>query len=116
MIKLAADENFNGKIIRGLLRRHSDIDIMRVQDSIAYQADDATVLEWAAQQGRVLLTHDIRTMATYAFNRIEQGLAMPGLFQVEQSTAINEIIEDLLLLASCSFEGEWEGQIRYLPL
>jgi predicted nuclease of predicted toxin-antitoxin system len=61
MIKLATDENFNGKILRGLLRRQPDIDVVRVQNSHAYQADDLTVLAWAAQENRVLLTHDIRT-------------------------------------------------------
>jgi hypothetical protein len=116
MIKLAADENFNGKIVRGVLRRQADIDIVRVQDSVVYQADDPTVLVWAAQEGRVVLTHDIRTMAEHAFKRIEQGLPMPGLFQVEQTASINQVIEDILLLALCSIEGEWEGQIRYLPL
>lgn len=24
--------------------------------------------------------------------------------------------EDVLLLAECSLESEWEGQVRYLPL
>lgn len=28
----------------------------------------------------------------------------------------NDIIRGLLLLAECSLEGEWEGQVRYLPL
>ncbi|MFO7539248.1 MAG: DUF5615 family PIN-like protein [Chloroflexota bacterium] len=116
MIKLATDENFNGKIVRGLLRRQPGIDIVRVQDSPVYQADDPTVLAWAAQEQRILLTHDIRTMAGYGFTRIEQGLPMPGLFQVEQSASIGQVIEDILLLALCSLEGEWEGQIRYLPL
>lgn len=55
-------------------------------------------------------------MAAYAFERIEQGLPMPGLFQVDQTASVNQIIEDILLLAVCSVDGEWEGQIRYLPL
>ena len=58
MLKLALDENFNGRIVRGLLRRQPDIDLRCVQDSVVYQADEATVLAWAAQQGRILLTHD----------------------------------------------------------
>lgn len=32
MLRLAADENFNGDIVRGLLRRNPQIDIVRVQD------------------------------------------------------------------------------------
>lgn len=41
---------------------------------------------------------------------------MTGLFQVDQTASINRIIEDMVLLATCSMEGEWEGQIRFLPL
>ncbi|VAW32567.1 hypothetical protein MNBD_CHLOROFLEXI01-1032 [hydrothermal vent metagenome] len=87
MIKLATDENFNGKILRGVLRRNPQIDIVRIQDSPVYQADDPIVLAWAAQENRILLTHDIRTMAAYAFERIEQSLPMSGLFQVSQAAS-----------------------------
>ncbi|MBE2200294.1 MAG: DUF5615 family PIN-like protein [Anaerolinea sp.] len=57
MLKLAADENFNNKILRGLQQRLPDLDIVRVQDSEAAEADDPAVLAWAASQGRILLTH-----------------------------------------------------------
>ena len=116
MLKFAVDENFNGKIVRGLLRRLPIIDIVRIQDTVVYQADDPDVLEWAANENRILFTHDIRTMAVFATQRIKQDLPMPGLFQAAQTAAINQIIEDMILLATISNEGEWEGQIRYLPL
>ena len=48
MLRLAADENLNDNIIRGLLRRRPDVDIMRVRDAGLSGADDPTVLEWAA--------------------------------------------------------------------
>ncbi len=31
MLRLAADENFDNNIVRGLLRRRPDLDIVRVQ-------------------------------------------------------------------------------------
>ena len=61
MLLLAADENFNNDIVRGLLRRKPDLDIVRLQDVDLSGADDPTVLEWAAQENRVLLTHDVTT-------------------------------------------------------
>jgi hypothetical protein len=33
MIRLAADENFNNDIVRGIIRRDPTIDIVRVQDA-----------------------------------------------------------------------------------
>ena len=41
---------------------------------------------------------------------------MPGVFEVPSVARIGQAIDDLILLAECSFEGEWEGQVRFLPL
>jgi hypothetical protein len=116
MLLLAADENFNNDILRGLLRRKPDLDVIRVQDAGLSGADDRTVLEWAARENRVLITHDVSTITFHANERIRQGKSMPGVFEVARSVAVSAAIEDLLLLAECSHDGEWEGQIRYLPL
>jgi predicted nuclease of predicted toxin-antitoxin system len=62
VIRFAADENFNNDVIRGLLRRIPDVDIRTVQEAGLSGADDTVVLEWAAREGRVLLTHDVNTI------------------------------------------------------
>ncbi|HEY3571019.1 MAG TPA: DUF5615 family PIN-like protein [Thermoanaerobaculia bacterium] len=116
MIRLAADENFNGYIVRGLLRRNPNLDILRVQDTEVSEADDPTVLEWAARQGRVLITHDVNTIPRFAYERVLAEKPMPGVFEVSDSLPLGQAIEDLLLLAECSEEGDWEGQILYIPL
>jgi len=116
MLRLAADENFNNDIVRGLWRRESELDIVHIQDVGLSGADDPTVLEWAAREGRVLLTHDVTTMTRYAYERVRAGQPMPGVFEVSRAVPIGLAIEDILLLAKCSLEGEWEGQVRYLPL
>jgi predicted nuclease of predicted toxin-antitoxin system len=58
VIKLVSDENFDGDILRGLLRRMPGLDVARVQDVGLAQAPDPTVLAWAAGEQRILLTHD----------------------------------------------------------
>lgn len=116
MLRLIADENFNNNIVRGLLRRKADLDIVRAQDVALAGVDDPTILQWAAQQNRVLLTHDVSTITKYPYARIEAGQAMPGGFEVSRTAPIGPVIEDILLLAECSLEDEWAGQIRYLPL
>ena len=116
MLRLAADENFNNRIVRGLLHRKPDLDIVRIQDIGLSGADDSTVLAWAAQEERVLLTHDVRTITQYAYERIDAGQLMPGVFEVSPDVPIGRAIEDILLLVEYSLDNEWEGQIRYLPL
>jgi hypothetical protein len=116
MLPLAADENFNADIVRGLLRRLPGLDIVRVQDAGLSGADDPAVLEWAAREGRIVLTHDISTLVSCAFERIASGRPMPGVFAARSSGPIGSTIDDLVLLAECSVHEEWEGQVRFLPL
>ncbi|MEA5602764.1 DUF5615 family PIN-like protein [Nostoc sp. UHCC 0252] len=73
MLKLLADENFDNTVVRGLFRRSPEIDILRVQDVGLSGKDDPTVLDWAAQEGRILLTHDVSTITRYAYDRVRQG-------------------------------------------
>ncbi len=117
MLRFLADENFNGRIVRGLLRQIPDLDIVRVQDiETLYQESDPRVLAWAALEQRVVLSHDISTMARYAYDRVKAGQPMPGLFEIHPDLPIGQAIEDLALLATASLPAEWEGQVRFLPL
>ena len=116
MLRFAADENLNIHIATGLLLRNPVVDIVRVQEAGLAGADDPSVLEWAAGEGRILLSHDVTTMSRHASNRVEAGLPMPGLFLILQDHQVGEVIEDLLLIAEGSLDNEWDGQIRYLPL
>jgi Domain of unknown function (DUF5615) len=78
VLRLAADENFNQDIIRGLLRRKPDLDLVRVQDAGLSGASDPALLEWAAAHDRLLLTHDVTTVTHYAYERVGAGRRMPG--------------------------------------
>lgn len=116
MLKLLADENFDNTIVRGLFRRKPSIDIVRVQDVGLSGEDDPTTLAWAAHEGRILLTHDVTTITRYAYERITKDQAMPGVIEVSLDAPLGRVIEDILLLLECSFAGELEGQVQYLPL
>jgi hypothetical protein len=55
-------------------------------------------------------------MINFAYERVQAGLSMPGLFEVSRRVPVGLAIEEILLLDECSLEGEWEGQVRFLPL
>lgn len=116
MLRLAADENFDGRIVRGLLRVLPDLDLVRVQDTPLSAADDAAVLEWAAQEGRLVLTHDVGTMTAAAWVRVRAGLPMPGLIEVSSEESIGWVIDEIRLVVATSRPGEYEGQVLFLPL
>lgn len=114
-MKFLADENLDNNILRGLLRRQPSLDLVRVQDVGLFGKDDPTVLAWAAQENRILLTHDVATITHYAYQRTARGLKMPGVIEIIASASLGKAIEDILLFVECGLEGELEGQILYLP-
>jgi hypothetical protein len=62
MTRFLADEGFNNDILRGLLRRHANLDVVRVRNVGLGGAEDEAVLEAAAADGRVLLTHCVSAL------------------------------------------------------
>jgi hypothetical protein len=116
MIRFLADENFDHHIVQGLLRRNPGLDLVRAQDEGLVGVNDVFLLEWCARAGRVLLTHDANTIVRFAYDRIRAGQRMSGVLELRQSLPAQVAIEEILIIAECSHEGEWEGQVRYLPL
>jgi hypothetical protein len=116
MLTYAADENFNGVMLRGLLRALPSLDVVRVQDTEMYEADDPDLLAWAAAEDRVLLTHDEKTIPPLAFARIDAGEPMAGVFIVPQDRPFGEMIEELRNLALYNLEGEWNDRVAFLPV
>jgi predicted nuclease of predicted toxin-antitoxin system len=116
MLKCLSDENFNGDLIRALAMRSPEIDIVRVQDVGLAGTEDSDVLKWAAENGRIVLTHDRATFPYQAYLRVISGETMPGAIIVGQNLLPRQVIEDLALIATCSSAEEWSGRVLYLPL
>lgn len=81
MLRFLSDENLNNDIVRGLLRRKPEIDLVRVQDVGLSGADDPTVLAWAAQDGRVLLTQDVTKSRITPINVFKLANPCPASLQ-----------------------------------
>src|SRR4051812_46250749 len=107
MVRLLADENFNGRIVKGLLRRCPTCDLVRAQDVGLRTETDPVVLEWAAAQNRLLLTHDMKTIPLFAMDRVIAGQPMPGVLIVDDLAGIGEVIDDLQLVIECTSDEEW---------
>lgn len=116
MLRLLADENFNGRILRALRRQIPDLDVLRAQDTPLSGADDPTLLEFAAAENRIVLTHDIETLVGYAWERVRAGTDMPGVIVALTDRPVGQIIGDLELLLLASRPEELDAQIRFLPL
>ena len=106
MLKLLSDENFNGDIIRGLFLRQPNVDLLRVQDVGLQEVDDPTILAWAANNKRILLTHDRATMPDFTYKRLVTEEPMIGLFVVNNRIPIRQAIDELLLLIDYTNQAE----------
>jgi predicted nuclease of predicted toxin-antitoxin system len=115
-MRFLADENFDERILRGVQQKNPAFDVMRVQDTEVYQADDPTVLAWAAKEGRILLTRDVNTMIGFAYKRVEAGQPMPGVIEIRRRASISDAINALLTVLAASSAADWENQVIYLPL
>ena len=89
---------------------------MRIQELGLSGAVDPDILEFAANMGRVVLTHDVNTMTKFAYQRLNVAMLMPGVEAVPDTLSVGRAIEDLTLMILSSLEHEWENQVRYLPI
>lgn len=115
-MRFLTDENFDNRILAGLRRRRPGLDIIRIQDAGLIGAEDPVILAWAAEDGRVLMTHDAATIPPFAYERVLAGDAMPGVIEVPFQMPIGEAIEELLLIVDEGQPGDLENQVLYLPL
>lgn len=115
-IRFLTDEDFKSAIFEGIVLRLPDLDIVRVQDVGLRTFRDRKVLEFAAAERRILLTHDVSTMRGFAIERILAEKAMPGLIEIGQYYPIGQAIEEIVIIAECSRPSEWENQIIRLGL
>jgi hypothetical protein len=116
MLRLLTDENFNDKILRALRRRLRNFDYIAVHLGGMSGFTDEQLLEWAAKESRVIVTHDVKTMPRHAVSRMAEGLRMPGLGVVPNQLDVGRAVADLEVLFECSAESDLNNRIYYLPL
>ncbi|NJM99671.1 MAG: DUF5615 family PIN-like protein [Phormidesmis sp. RL_2_1] len=116
MLSLLSDENFNGDIVRGLFLRQPDLNLVRVQDVGLQSVGDPDILAWAADNERIVLTHDRATMPDFAYERIVKKAIMAGLFVINDRMPVRQAIDELTLIVDCSKQTEWVRTVLYLPL
>lgn len=112
MIMFYMDENVDGKIIRGLLRRN--IDVLKVMDDGYDNTADSMVLERATQLNRLLITQD-EDLLTIANRRNALDIPFSGIIYAHQSSPIGLCIEHLELIAKAGDIAEYYCKVEYIP-
>lgn len=116
MFRLLSDEDFPGDVINGLLQRIPGLDLVRVQDVSLMQTPNPVILQWAADQDRIILSRDRKTLSVHAWDRVCQGLPMPGVLLLRRHVTVARAIAELEVLILTSTHQEWANQVVYLPM
>ena len=116
MLRLLIDQDLDQVILRGLLLRVPNLDVITTFQAGLSEASDPDLLAWAAEQKRVVVTHDRRTMPSHASARIVQGQSVAGVIVISRRLPVGSVINDLEIIVSCSDADEWENVIKHLPL
>lgn len=114
--KFLADHDLNEHIVVGVIRRASTGVFSRVREVGLYNRPDEDILDYAAQHGFIVVSHDVNTLPAAAYARLAAGNKIAGLLMVQQTHPISTIIDNLLLIWSASEAEEWENQVYFLPL
>jgi small ligand-binding sensory domain FIST len=116
MLRLLIDEDVHGDIVAGLRRRQPGLDLVRVQEVGLRPTAAPLILEWAAQQGRVVVSVDKKTLAVAAWDRVARGLPMPGVAILRILLTMGQAINELELIALAGTPEDFRDQVIYLPM
>ena len=96
-IRFQADADLRYTIVKAVRQREPSIDFASAFESRLEGVSDSEILDRAASEGRILVTHDPRTMLAYFRTRLEAGRLSPGLFVVSQGASLGPVVSAIVL-------------------
>ena len=115
-MRFLTDEHVSPALVRGLKRSLPETDVLELRHTDLLGATDPEVLDFAASQSRILITRDISTVPDFAFERVREARAMPGVFIWRRKASLGDVLADLVLVVQASEADEWANRVIYLPL
>ena len=115
MVRFLADASLHEGIVSGCIRREPTMDFLSANDASLEGMPDPDVLALAAQQDRVVVTSDLRTMPRHFGDFLEAHGHRPGVFLVKQTTPLAAVIEELVMVWAASDSEEWKDRILEIP-
>ena len=114
-IRFQADADLKHAILAGTLRRAASLDFRRAEAVPLAGLDDPAVLAAAAEDGRVLVSHDVNTMEWH-FRAFIETQTSPGLVLIPQGrVGVGQAIEGLVLLWEVLDAADLENRICLFP-
>ncbi|GAC1395923.1 MAG: hypothetical protein NVSMB56_10310 [Pyrinomonadaceae bacterium] len=114
-VRFQADVDLNTNIVLAVIRRAPAVDFQTANIANLKSLSDTEVLEIAARENRLLVSHDQTTMPDH-FAQFISKRTSSGLLIVPQHLSLSLVVEELLIIWTASEAHEWLNRIAYLPL
>jgi len=117
-IKYLMDENLDPIYQIQLRCKEPDIVVWAVGDPNTPPKGtlDPEILLWCEKYDFILVTNNRRSMPVHLIDHLAQGHHISGIFQLNPNMSVGETLDELVLVALVSVEGEYRDRISYLPL
>ena len=112
--RFLADADLNGAIVSSVVRRGGRLDFKRAEEVPLEGLRDDAVLAIAAEDGRVLVSHDVSTMPGH-FREYIRHRSSPGLILIPQELSIGKAIENILLISEACDEDDLANGVCLVP-
>ena len=113
-LRFQADNDLDQRIVTATKRLDPLIDFQTAPALGLHGVDDPEVLALAAREGRVLVSHDRRTLPGH-FRTFTPAQESPGVIIVSRRLPVGRAAELLHLLWAASDAGEYTNIIYDLP-
>ena len=113
-VHFQADADLNQAIVTGALRRQPNLSFQSAYTARLEGKKDPEVLAIAAQDGRVLVTYDRKTMPA-EFGKFILTKNSSGVLILSQKLPVSEAIDAIILIWEASTAEEWINQIMSIP-
>jgi hypothetical protein len=107
-IRYQAGHDLRKAILRGAIRRNAQIDFRGAP------TPNSGALELAAQEGRILVSHDYQTMPAL-FRQFCESHSSPGVLLISQDLPVSRAIESLLSICEHTAPEDWQNRLCLIP-
>jgi predicted nuclease of predicted toxin-antitoxin system len=114
VVRFQADADLKQAIVAGVVRRQPNIDFQSANAAGLEGKRDSEVLVIAAQDSRVLVTHDRKTMLA-EFGNVIMSQSSSGVLILAQNLPVSDAIESLIIVWEASTAEEWVNHIMSIP-
>jgi len=117
-LKYLIDENVDPIYPNQIRIKHPELIIRVIGEPFipAKGTKDPKILEWCEEYEFILVTNNRKSMPVHLKDHLQANRHIPGIFILSANLSVGQNLDELILIAECSFSNEYQDRIIHLPL